>query len=231
MLRFDCHIHTLLSGHAFMTFYEVAGYCAKKRIGLIAITDHGPKISGESIRLALMASSRAPRELSGVKVLWGVEANIMDRQGNLDVEDGILEKLDIVLAQRHYGVGEELSFKAETQAVIAAIRSGRIDVLSHPLTPDYDIEKVAQAAFNNNVLLELNLSYLRKQGWKQHRKLVDIHKKANKKLIVNSDAHFLEEIGDDSLLRQNWDNLGMDEDLIITKSELLLFLKNRRQQL
>ncbi len=44
------------------------------------------------------------REYSDIKILLGIEANIMDYSGNIDVDEDILEIIDILLLGFHYGV-------------------------------------------------------------------------------------------------------------------------------
>ena len=168
-----------------------------------------------------------------MKILWGCEANVIDAKGNIDLEEELQQKLDIILVGFHKNCGyKDLGKEKNTIAIINALKNPNVRVLTHPTTQpyDFDFDKVIQAALKNNVLLELNLAYLTIANNKElilFKKLVDAVKKAKKKLIVNSDAHFIHEIGDDSILNKYWTTLGLTKDLIINNypDELMKFLK------
>ena len=42
----DMHTHTIASGHAYNTIYEMARWAASKGVALLGITDHGPRMEG-----------------------------------------------------------------------------------------------------------------------------------------------------------------------------------------
>ena len=44
----DVHTHTLASGHAYNTMWEMAQEAAKKGLQLLGITDHAPQMPGSS---------------------------------------------------------------------------------------------------------------------------------------------------------------------------------------
>ena len=45
----DMHTHTVASGHAYNTIYEMAQSAADKGLELLGIADHGPAMPGPSI--------------------------------------------------------------------------------------------------------------------------------------------------------------------------------------
>jgi histidinol phosphatase-like PHP family hydrolase len=57
--------------------------------------------------------------------------------------------------------------------------------------------------------------------------MVDMTRKAGKKLIINSDTHFVHEVGDDAILKTYWTKLGLSKNIIINNypEELMKFLK------
>ena len=78
----DTHTHTLLCQHAYSTLLENIQAAAAAGHRFLATTDHGPAMPGaphdwyfENLRKAV------PRELLGVVVIKGCEANIMDQAG------------------------------------------------------------------------------------------------------------------------------------------------------
>ena len=101
MLKIDLHIHSINSGHGFGTFYEIAAEAYRKKMSMIAITDHGPAMAGTTSTISLWMGSRAPKSLYGVRILWGCEANIIDVDGGLDVSPELQEKTDLLLVGLH----------------------------------------------------------------------------------------------------------------------------------
>jgi putative hydrolase len=74
----DVHCHTIASGHAYSTIIENALEAAKKGLKMIAVTDHGPAL-GEGINRYYFGNMVViPRQIEGVYVLRGIEANIKD---------------------------------------------------------------------------------------------------------------------------------------------------------
>ena len=69
MLKIDLHIHTIHSGHAYGTFYDVIKEAARKKMKMIAVTDHGPSILGSASMLHFGIGIMAPKKYKGVKVL------------------------------------------------------------------------------------------------------------------------------------------------------------------
>lgn len=239
MLKIDLHIHTIHSGHACPTFYEVLEYAAKKKMNMVAVTDHGPSLRGSAIDLFFRIGYRAPKEYKGVKVLWGCEANIVDKDGNLDVKGRIRKSLDIVLLGIHGDdCFKDLGKEGNTKAIIKCFENEKPHIFTHPeaMMMDYDFEKVCQAACDNNVLLELNISSLFKvvarsqpERLPKLKKMVEIARKNKKKIIVNTDAHFLHEVGDDALLKKYKKELNITDDIIINNypDELMKILERK----
>ena len=107
-----------------------------------------------------------------------------------------------------------------------------VKILTHPTHQQYDCdyEEIINSALDNNVLVELNISYVKRaieKDFEKFKRLIEIVKSKNKKLIINSDAHFIHEIGDDSILENYRDKLGLTEDIIINNypEELKKFLE------
>ncbi|MBN2111495.1 PHP domain-containing protein [Candidatus Woesearchaeota archaeon] len=228
MLKIDLHIHTIHSGHAYGTFYNVIEEAARKKMKMIAITDHGPTVLGSASRLHFGMGERAPKFHKGVKILWGCESDPVDGSGTLDTSEKNLKKLDILLVGFHEPTPyKDLGKEKNTQMLIKCFKKYKPHIFTHPSRQMYpfDLEKVCQAACDNDVLLELNLaelSYINRKPAKERerrldmvKKTVDIARKNKKKMILNSDAHFLHEIGDDSILKKYKKRIGLTDDMII----------------
>ena len=97
----DTHAHTIASGHAYNTIKEMAQAAAEKGLEAIALTEHAPKMPGSCHDFYFQNLKVVPRVQCGVKLFLGTEANIMDEHGTVDLPDGVLEKLDLVIASIH----------------------------------------------------------------------------------------------------------------------------------
>lgn len=84
----DLHTHTLASTHAYSTISENAFQAKERGILYLAMTDHGPAMEDAPHRWHFANLKAIPEFLCGVKILKGVEANILPG-GRLDLEDGI----------------------------------------------------------------------------------------------------------------------------------------------
>lgn len=232
MLKIDTHIHSIGSGHAFSTIYELAHAAAESKVELIAITDHGPNMRGSSHLEYFSMAQRIPRELSGVKILFGCEANIIDHDGSIDIPSAYLSSLDIVIIGLHEAAGyPENSTKAQnTAAIIKAISKNPVHIIAHPYRTNFPVcvEELVEFACINNILLEINNSIFRKAEYNlqdelivEMRKMINAVKHNKGKLIIGSDAHIACEVGDDSKVQKYWDMLGLSEDIIISSIDQL----------
>lgn len=233
MLKVDIHIHSIHSGHAYGSFYDIVNEARKKKMKIIGISDHGPNLPGVSGHFHFFMKNRLPK-YDDLKILWGCEANIIDEKGNIDLKESIITALDYIAVSFHKYCGyKDLGKEENTKVLKKTLSKPFIKILTHPESQQYPIthfEEICQFAIDNNVLLELNIAYL-KQKWDEKKelfkKIVEIVKKNNSKLIIGSDAHFIHEIGEDSILKKYWDELGLNNEIIINNypDELLKFLK------
>lgn len=209
MLKTDLHIHTIASGHAYSTIMESATYAGRIGIETIAITDHGPSMEGACHAGYFGNMARIPRKMHGVNLLMGCEANVIDLEGKIDLGTDTIKALDIVLVGLHkltpYPANTSLA--ENTRALVRAITSSKIHIVSHPYRLDFpvDITELIRAASGQGVLMELNLSLLKLFGKKkefldQINLMIEVAEKMNVKIAVSSDAHIATEIGDDSVL-------------------------------
>ena len=128
---------------------------------LIGISDHGPAFPGTTTFLSLWMLDRAPAAIDGVKVLWSCEANIINHDGDLDIEARLQKRLDFVIVGLHQDCGfVDRGEKENTAAFQRALRRNRCHVLAHPFEAKYpyDSERVIRAAFESGVAPEINLS-------------------------------------------------------------------------
>lgn len=236
MLKIDLHLHTIASRHAHNTILEYINQAKKLRMKVIGISDHGPSDESTTAdEVYFMVIGRIPKVINGIRVLKGIEANIIDSNGNLDISNDTVNRLDYVLANFHEGsIYKDQGIKKNTDAMIKTVRSGKINIISHPFHTAHfpiDITRVAEEACKNNVLLEIDLHYIDRHINKGKslvylgniKEIVRIVKKNKKKIIVNSDSHNIWELADDRPLKKIQKEIGLTNNLIINNYPRELF--------
>ena len=89
----DLHTHTIVSGHAYNSLYEMVRSAADKGLTLYGCSDHTPAMPGGPDAMYFVNFKVIPREIYGVKVLMGAELNLLKPDGSVDLKEKMLEKL------------------------------------------------------------------------------------------------------------------------------------------
>ncbi|MEG0137297.1 MAG: PHP domain-containing protein, partial [Cetobacterium sp.] len=87
--KIDLHIHTNVNPHAFSTLEENIRAASRKGMKVIAITNHGPALPDSPHWWHLANIAILPEVIEGVRVLKGVEANILDENAKLDINQNV----------------------------------------------------------------------------------------------------------------------------------------------
>ncbi|AZR72255.1 phosphatase [Anoxybacter fermentans] len=233
----DLHTHTLKCGHAYSTLREMAEGARLNGIKIMATTDHGPNMPGAANLDYFRHLIRLPEEIEGVRILKGVEANIVGLDGSLDVPDEILAQLDIVLVGFHPLCGYEgESVEDHTRAMIGAIKNPLVDLVVHPGNPMFpiDVKQVVAAAMENDVILEINNSSFRGSRKGSQENCYAIAKHCLKEGItvsVDSDAHISFDVGRLDYAIRLVKQVGMKpEQVLNTSVERVMEFVNRKRQ-
>lgn len=227
-LKADLHTHTIASGHAYSTVKEMVGAAEEKGLQMIAITDHGPQMPGAPGLDHFWNTLIWPREVNGVQVLRGVEANILDTEGRLDVPDEILERLDIVLAGFHGLTGYQgATVEENTEAMVAVLQNPFVHIITHPGNPQYpiDYERVVRAAKEYGKALEINNSTfmgIRPQSYEPCLKIATFAREYGAFVAVNSDAHICYQVGDCPLALEIIHKAGNERSNVLNASVKLV---------
>jgi len=237
MLKVDLHTHSLISGHALNTVDELAREARKKKISLLGIVEHGPSMEGAPNEGYFWISDKL-KELYGVEILLGVEANIINKNGKIDLSNNFLVKQKVVLAGIHTKTSYDTSLEDHTLSIINAMKNPFIKIISHPFRKDFkvNVKKIVESACSTNTLLELNNQVFEEESCDQYflesyRKMINLCRKYGHPLIIGSDAHLAKEIGEDSNIIAVKNKIGLTDDILINnrKDELKLFLRNDKK--
>lgn len=230
----DTHTHTVASGHAYSTIREMAKMASQKGLKLLGITEHAPKMPGTCHEFYFSNLKVVPRKMYGVQLLLGTELNIIDYQGNVDLSEHLLEKMDVAIASLHLPCLTPGTKEENTQAVIGAIKNPNIHIIGHPDDDRYplDYEAVVKAAKKHHTLLELNNSSLTPGGTRANplehdREMLRLCKEYEVPIIVGSDAHMDEDVGNHEYAKALMEKEGFPEELVVNKKieDFLAFLK------
>ena len=227
----DYHTHTKYS-HGKGTIEENVLEAISKGIKTIGISDHGYKHLAYGIKLNDIYKMREEidklnEKYSNIEILLGMECNILDCHGNIDIHDKIIENCDYIMAGYHfastptslksmlnhcnnYMIKNEKSTEYNTKALINAMRNNDIFIITHPGDKgDVYIEEVAKIAKSTNTRLEINSSH----GFLNSNQLMKIRNIGNK-FVIGSDAHIPENVGNFDLAMKIIKEANLDLSLI-----------------
>lgn len=222
-IEVDSHTHTVASGHAYSTLTENAAAAAAEGIKILAVTDHGPQMPGAPHFWYFMNMKVLPRILNGVGILRGVEANITNFSGDIDIDDEIYRMLDLVLASLHEPIVTPATATLHTEGVVKAMASGKVDVFAHGGNPRFpiDIDEVARAAAHYKVLIEINNSSFttsRPGSEKNCAALAEAVGRHGGWLTFGSDAHWAQKVGAFTECRRFVETIGFPKERILSRS-------------
>ncbi|NOI55995.1 phosphatase [Vibrio coralliilyticus] len=231
----DTHTHTYASGHAYSTLIENAKLAKEHGLEMFCTTDHAESMPGAPHYWFFSNQRVLPRFIEGVAVIRGVESNILNTKGEVDIHPSTDKNLDWAIASFHEPVFRPSSKEEHTEALINTIRGGRVDALGHLGNPnfDFDFESVLTCAREHNVAIEINNTTLkgnsRVGSVERCHEIAQIGKKLGVYFTTGSDAHFCEDVGNLSLVSDLMDDVGIDSARVITYSarQFLDFLELR----
>lgn len=209
MIEFDLHTHSISSGHGTdATITDMAKAASNRGLSLLGISDHGPKTPFGPSESYFRSLSLAPRKRSSVSILYGIETDILDLYGSLDIDAVVASSLDYVIASMHPCNMKPGSRTDNTSAYIRAMEHPFVSIIGHCDDEKYpvDMENMVNAAMKNNVLLELNNASLKPDSYRGNTREADILllqlcKRNHYPVLLSSDSHGVEGIGifDDAL--------------------------------
>lgn len=198
----DVHCHTISSGHAYSTVSENINDAVGKGLKYLGISDHACSMPGGPHPFFFHNLHLFPRQVEGTKVLRGIEANIIDYDGNIDVEDGVYRNLDYIIASLHTPCIDYGTVEQNTNTILKVMDNPNVKIIGHLDDDRYpvDYEVIIKKAKEKNILLEVNNSSLNSNS---HRKgasenvstMLRLCKQEGVRVILGSDSHICYTIG------------------------------------
>ncbi|MBQ1311399.1 MAG: phosphatase [Blautia sp.] len=201
----DLHTHSIASGHGTRcTVQDMARAASEKGLKLLGITDHGPATSGAGTPSYFRSLACSPRERFGIELLYGVELNLMDREGTVDLPEELLSRMDYAILSMHIQNYRPGTREENTRALMEAMRRHPgIKILGHCDDARYPVDYavLARAARENHVIFEINEASLAPDGYrgdtrKQDAAILESSLKEGLPVLLSSDSHGTEKIGD-----------------------------------
>lgn len=234
MSLMDLHTHTIASGHGYSTLRENIEMAKERGLKVLGLSEHAPGMPGGPHMMFFWNYKCIPRQYGDLRLLCGVEANICNSDGGLDVDDFTLSRMDYVIASMHTPCFQSGTAQENTMAAIGAMKNPHVTILGHPDDSRFplDYELLVREAVKEKVVLEVNNSSLHplaaRQGAREniHEMLLKC-KEYGCPIILGSDAHTCYAIGDfaeaEGLLRE----LDFPRELIVNESlERLKMIEN-----
>jgi DNA polymerase (family 10) len=200
-IRGDLQMHSTWSDGRH-SIAEMLDACAARGYQYCALTDHSPALP--------MVKGLDPKRLAeqwremdqitagrtDIRLLRSVEIDIL-RDGSLDLDDALIERLDLVVVSVHSLL--DLPAAQQTRRIVTALEHPGVHVLAHPTGRminrrdgmTFDLEEVLHCAAERGVAVELNAQParldLRDTQAARAREL-------GVKVVISTDAHTTHEL-------------------------------------
>lgn len=231
----DLHTHSIASTHAYSTIGEMVQSAREKGLFAIAITDHARLMPGSPGPWHFVClAGTVPLYYKGVLTLAGIEANIFDFDGNIDLDERDAANLDWVVASVHH-IGlpglQDPTVEKCTHMWLKIAENPMVNVIGHSGDPvcAYDYDKVIPVFGEKGKLVEINSHSfeVRPQNVENCRKIALCCKKYGVPILVSSDAHFETEVANFDKALHMLEDIDFPKELIVnaSKERLLAYLE------
>lgn len=206
----------------------------------VNISDHGAGL-GRAMNFGVITDKRRlPNPVvlpdgSSIHLYRGIEANIMDIEGQTDIPPKFIPRFDLISIGFHFcGLPQNGSEAENTRALVRAIEKEPIDLLTHPCIATYplDIPTVVNLARQYGFLLEINNTNLRvdKTDIVRLKRMISLALECGAGLVETSDGHTYTEIGENEKVEELLTNMGLNgDDFLLNRDDRLLeqFIQKR----
>jgi putative hydrolase len=246
----DVHTHTIFSRHAYSTIEENVRAAAELRVELLGSTDHFscmlyPERDGAfDVRdfQYLYNLSAWPRVWCGVRLLRGVEADIVDLDGHLfgwdspiteeinghplaaptTLKDRVFGKIDYAIASIHDdSFADGASLAQTTACYVHALEDPKVLILGHTGRSGvpFDVDEVLSVAKEKGKLIEINEATLARhpQAVGQCQRIAERCAEMGVMVSTGTDAHISQSVGRVDHVRQMLERIHFPQKLVATR--------------
>ncbi len=233
----DVHVHTISSGHAYSTVMDYVREAKLKGLELMGLSDHGPAMPGAANIFHIGNQRVIPSVIEGVHVLKGVEANVIDFDGGIDIHERYLKELDFVIASIHDVCIQPGNEEENTRMMIQTMKNQPlVDIIGHSGNPKVPInlKEFVMAAAEYDKIIEINNSSFtnisRSGSTERCQEIACYAKDFGVKVIAGSDSHFHTALGVLDTAQQVIEKAGIEDQYVMNLSaeKFIADLRNRR---
>jgi putative hydrolase len=160
-----------------------------------------------------------PDKLDGVWLLRGVELNVIDYDGKVDLDRERIGKLDWVIASMHVVTLEPSSRADHTRGWLAIAENPDIDVIGHCGDPrfEFDVDQVVPVWAKYKKIVEINThSFKGRPGsLPVCERVARLCAEQGVPVVISSDAHFHDRVGDFDAAISLLQSISFPEELIL----------------
>ena len=226
MFEFDPHTHSIASGHGSQaTIADMAKKANSVGLHMLGITDHGPATMCSSRASYFRSLAYAPKKRCGIDILYGVELNILDKDGTVDLPDEVLANLDYAIISMHTPNYKAGSIEDNTFAYVNAMKHPKVKIIGHPEDTRFpvDFEALVVAAKHFGVAMEINNCSLGPDGYRGDVRnnimtILQMCKKYESPIVLSSDSHGVKHVGDFTYALEMVKECDFPEGLILNYS-------------
>lgn len=227
----DIHTHSAASGHgSHDTITDMARAASAKPLKILGISDHAPATPGSAGSSYFRNLRLADRKRFGVELLYGVELNILNEDGAVDLEDELIQSLDYAFISMHLPTFQSGSISSNTSAYIKAMQHPGVRFIGHPDDGRFpvDYERLLSACRDYQVYPEINNASLmpdayRTDGCRNSLEILSLCRKMQLPVLLSSDSHGKGHIGDMRYIFPLLEECDFPERLVINSNTELLY--------
>lgn len=235
-IEVSTHNHTLVSQHAYSTFTEYMQRCNEIGLRGFVLTDHTLSLGDGAHPWHFINQRVLPEKVGNVRFFKGAEVNVLDTEGSVDLENGIMKNLDFVICSMHEPCYKSTSFKNHTKTWLNIAKNPYIDAIGHSGQDifKYDYETAVKEFKKYNKIVEINShSFSHRKGAKNNcREIALMCKKYGVRISVGADAHSIYQVDDFSDAVNMLEEIDFPKELIInlTLESFLSYVEERKNR-
>lgn len=244
----DVHTHTVFSRHAYSTIGECVAAARAAGLELLGSTDHYSSMISPSLHIRdyqhFINFEVWPRVWDGVRVLHGVEADIVDLQGHLfgwdhmlregitgrrflmphTLKDHVWHGIDYAIASIHdQTFAADATLAQATDMYVRVLEDPKVLIVGHPgrAGVPFELDPVLLAAKDLGKLIEINEhSFAEHYGASTHltcRRIAERCAELGVMISVGTDAHIACDVGRFDMVSALLDEIHFPNELVATR--------------
>ena len=240
IIEVDTHTHTILSGHAWSTLSENCAAAAARGMKGLCLTEHGPALINGAPDYLPHSQRMVPEYVDGIHVWKGMEINILNPNGDLDVPENYISLLEFGIASFHHIGGIDIVIGNETEntdAYLKVLQNPYIDTLGHADEPKVpcDLEAIVLEAKKFGKLNELNNNRIASGIYDctRMKEYALLCKKHDQRVCIGSDTHFHTMVGNVRPMLNLLESIDFPPELIVnlTYEGFEAYLAERKERI